>query len=148
MPALAALDLDAQDTIVVLPWSDPLVERFGHDPRSRYVEQFYLALLGPSLTFLLRRLADGLEAWPDGFEADRVELVAGLGLGSTPGGRHGPFGRAIERAVRFKLAQLHPGGLVVRRKLAPLSQRQVARLPEGLRAAHEQWVAVPQAEAA
>jgi hypothetical protein len=131
--------LDQRSTIVVLPWPDPLVEAVGHDPRSPYVEQFYLALLGPTLTFLLRRLADALDAWPEGFEADISELAGGLGLASTPGGRHGPFGRAVERAVRFGLAQAHTTGLSVRRKLPPLSHRQLAKLPPALRAAHDTW---------
>ena len=130
MPVLdAPLDLDLRGTIVVLPWADPVVEQLGHDPRSPYVEQFYLALLGPTLTFLLRRIADAFDAWPDGFEADLEELAGGLGLASTPGGRHGPFGRALGRAVKLGLAQPHPFGLSVRRKLPPLSYRQVAKLP-------------------
>jgi hypothetical protein len=125
--------------IVILPWADPVVEAVGHDPRSPYVEQFYLALLGPTLTFLLRRLADGLDAWPDGFEADTADLAEALGLATVPGGRHGPFARALTRAVRFGLATPRAGGLAVRRMLPPLTQRQIARLPALLRDAHEQW---------
>jgi hypothetical protein len=140
MSVLAApLDLDLRGTIIVLPWSDPVIEEVGHDPRSPYVEQFYVALLGPTLTFLLRRIADGLDAWPDGYEADLDELAGGLGVGHTPGGRHGPFGRAFERAVKFGLAQPHPWGLAVRRKLPPLNQRQVAKLPPALQQAHRGW---------
>ena len=137
---VAPLDLDTQATIVVLPWPDPLVEAVGHDPRSPYVEQFYLALLGPTLTFLLRRMADGLDAWPQGFETEVGDLAGALGLAGTPGGRNGPFGRALERAVRFGLAQPHASGLAVRRKLPPLSHRQVAKLPAALQEAHRQWV--------
>jgi hypothetical protein len=131
--------LDLRGTIVVLPWSDPLVEEIGHDPRSPYVEQFYLALLGPTLTFLLRRLADGLDAWPDGFEANLGELAGSLGVAGAPAGRNGPFGRALDRAVRFGLAAPHAYGLSVRRRLPPLSHRQIAKLPATLRAAHDEW---------
>jgi hypothetical protein len=140
MPVLdAPLDLDLRGTIVVLPWADPVLEQLGHDPRSPYVEQFYLALLGPTLTFLLRRIADAFDAWPDGFEADLEELAGGLGLASTPGGRHGPFGRALGRAVKLGLAQPHPFGLSVRRKLPPLTYRQVAKLPPAFQQAHRAW---------
>jgi hypothetical protein len=31
-----------------MPWIDPVVDRRGHDPRSTYVEQFWLGTLGPS----------------------------------------------------------------------------------------------------
>ncbi len=138
-PLVAPLALDTRGTIVILPWPDPLVESLGHDPRSPYVEQFYLALLGPTLTWFLRRVADGLEAWPDGFEVEVHDLTGSLGLGSTPAGRYGPFPRAVERAVRFGLAHSHSGGLMVRRKLPPLSYRQVAKLPPVLQEAHRQW---------
>lgn len=141
MPSLTPLpELDLRGTIVILPWPDPLVEAVGHDPRSPYVERFYLALLGPTLTFLLRRLAEGLEAWPEGFETDAAGLAESLGLGTTPAGRYGPFERAVQRAVRFGLARPHTGGLAVRRRLPPLSYRQVGRLPAVLREAHDAWI--------
>jgi len=34
-------------TITVKPWHDPVVDVLGHDPRSRYVETFWLPALGP-----------------------------------------------------------------------------------------------------
>jgi hypothetical protein len=34
-------------TITVKPWHDPVVDVLGHDPRSRYVETFWLPTLGP-----------------------------------------------------------------------------------------------------
>lgn len=36
------------DVLHVAPWPDPVLEVTGHDPRSSYVERFWLALLGPS----------------------------------------------------------------------------------------------------
>lgn len=32
----------------ISPWHDPVVVAIGHDPRSTYVELFWLALLGPA----------------------------------------------------------------------------------------------------
>ena len=29
-------------------WHDPLIDELGHDARSRYVERFWLGILGPS----------------------------------------------------------------------------------------------------
>ena len=55
MTALTSLDLELRGTIVILPWPDAALDDGGHDPRSPYVEQFYVALLGPTLTLLLRR---------------------------------------------------------------------------------------------
>ena len=41
----------------VRPWDDPNLHRDGHDPRSAYVERFWIAVLGPSAVWLLRLLA-------------------------------------------------------------------------------------------
>ena len=54
----------------VTPWHDPVVDRRGHDPRSAYVEQFWLGVLGPTATWLLRRLVAGFDHQPDGYELD------------------------------------------------------------------------------
>lgn len=35
-------------TIAVEAWSDPVIDQLGHDPRSAYVERFWLPVLGPS----------------------------------------------------------------------------------------------------
>jgi hypothetical protein len=32
----------------IRPWSDDLVDKLGFDPRSSYVEDFWLGILGPS----------------------------------------------------------------------------------------------------
>ena len=50
-----------QPPLHVLRWHDPLIDRLGHDPRSRYVERLWLEILGPSTTLVLRVLADALE---------------------------------------------------------------------------------------
>ena len=49
----------ATPTLQVLPWSDPVIDQLGYDPRSRYVERFWLGILGPSATWLMRYLVDG-----------------------------------------------------------------------------------------
>src|SRR5438874_7497315 len=92
------------DTLHVRPWPDPVIDAVGHDPRSSYVERFWLGILGPSTTWLLRRLAAGLEAQPSGFSLCLSETAQSLGLGHK-GGRHSPFVRALARCVQFDLAQ-------------------------------------------
>ena len=49
-------DLPA-DTLRIVRWDDPVLDAIGHDPRSSYVERFWLSLLGPCTTFLIRRIA-------------------------------------------------------------------------------------------
>ena len=125
--------------VPVRPWPDGVIDALGHDPRSSYVEQFWLGILGPSTTWLLRRLAAGLEAHPEGFDLPLADTAQALGLGSK-GGRHSPFMRALSRCCQFDLAEARPDGvLAVRRKLPPVSRRQLLRLPPSLQAAHAEW---------
>jgi hypothetical protein len=114
----------------------------GFDPRSPYVEAYWLGTLGPSTTWLLRRIATGLEASPDGFVLDLGTCARELGLGDK-GGRTSPFARALGRLVQFDLARWHPadGALEVRRNVPPLNRRQVLHLTENLRASHDRWQA-------
>jgi hypothetical protein len=127
------------DSLTIRPWPDPVIDVVGIDPRSSYVETFWLSVLGPSTTWLLRRLVNGLEASPAGYELDLADTARQLGLGDK-GGRNSPFVRALTRCVQFDLAQLHDTrSLAVRRKLPPLNRRQVAHLPGVLQELHRDW---------
>jgi hypothetical protein len=131
-------------TLTVRPWADAVIDELGHDPRSPYVERFWLGVLGPSATWFVRRLASGLEASPGGFELDTNAMAGELGLG-TRGGKHSPFVRTVDRCCRFGVAELvSPGTLRVRRKLPPLTRAQLARLPGQLQDEHGAWVARPE----
>ena len=124
----------------ITPWPDPVIDTVGHDPRSAYVERFWLGVLGPSAIWLLRRLATGLDESPAGFDLPLEDTARALGLGLP--GKHGPFTRALARCCQFELA-LPDGddGLAVRRRLPPLNRRQLVRLPDSLQAEHEAWQA-------
>ncbi len=135
----SAIGAPATGTLTVVPWTDPVIDALGHDPRSPYVETYWLAVLGPSTTWLLRRLAFRLEAEPDGFSLDLAEMARSLGLGAK-GGRHSPFVRTLARCVDFGLAKVDScKSLAVRRRLPPLNRRQVLHLPESLQRGHRQW---------
>lgn len=126
-------------TLRIVPWTDPVINALGHDPRSHYVETFWLGILGPSTTWLMRRVAAGLEAAPDGYDLDLAETARSLGLGDR-GGRRSPFVRALGRCVQFELAQERGSlELAVRRRLPPLSRRQVLHLSPSLQARHQAW---------
>lgn len=127
------------DQLHVTAWLDPVVDLLGHDPRSAYVERFWLPVLGPTTTLLLRRLAAGLETAPDGFDLPILDTSRALGLG-TKGGRNAPFLRAVARSTKFRLTQpAGPGGLAVRRRVPPLTRSQLERLPAPLRDEHDDW---------
>ena len=124
-------------TLPIRPWPDPVIDQVGHDPRSTYVERFWLGVLGPSTTWLLRRVAAGLEAAPAGFDLPLDETARALGLGGT--GTQSPFFRALGRCCQFELARPDGDGLAVRRKLPPLNRRQLVHLPEAVQAEHQAW---------
>ena len=135
-------------TLFVVPWGDPVIDTVGYDPRAVYVERFWLGILGPSATWLLRHLVDRLDAEPDGFELDLDECATALGLGRRPGA-NGVFPRTLARCCQFGATRfLGPSTLQVRRKLPPLTRRQIARLPQSLRDDHARWVDKPPAAAA
>jgi hypothetical protein len=125
--------------IVVRPWLDPVVDDDGFDPRSRYVELFWLGVLGPTATWLIRRLVAGLERAPDGYELDLGATAQAMGL-SYSSGRSSPFSKALQRCVMFGLAHPIDGGLAVRRRVPPISFRHLRRMPESVQAAHAGWL--------
>ncbi len=126
-------------SITVRPWIDPVVDDDGFDPRSRYVEVFWLGVLGPTATWLLRRLVAGLERSPQGYDLDLHATAQAMGL-SYSSGRTSPFSKALQRCVMFGLAHPIDGGLAVRRRVPPISFRHLRRMPESVQAAHADWL--------
>ncbi len=128
-----------EHTLIVLPWHDPIVEAVGFDARSSYVELFWLGILGPTATWVLRRLVSGLDAYPDGYELDLGETANAMGLSLTAG-THSPFGRAMNRCVMFGMMHQIPSGMAVRRQLPPVPTRHLSKLPSHLQLAHVEWI--------
>lgn len=126
-------------SLVIRPWSDPVIDELGFDIRSHYVEQYWLGILGPSTTFLLRAIAFRFDAEPEGFNLHLADTARSLGLGPRAG-KHSPFVRAIDRCCQFGLARRHLNQLDVRRRVPPLTRGQVSRLPEALQDGHQAWL--------
>lgn len=129
------------DRLLVRPWPDPVLEQVGYDPRSPYVERFWLGTLGPSATWLVRHVADRFDVAPGEFVLDFEACAAAIGLGRG-WSRSGALPRTLARCCEFRIARLvNRTTLEVRPRLAPLSQRQLSRLPDSLRSEHERWMA-------
>lgn len=139
-PANAPTDPEALPAIITIrPWVDPLVDDRGYDPRSRYVETFWLGVLGPTATWLLRRLAAGLEREPEGYRLDLSAVAKTMGLAYDPARPTSPFSKALQRCVMFGVAQAIPHGLAVRRRVPPIAARHLRRLPDSVRQEHATW---------
>ncbi len=125
------------------PWFDPINDPAGHDPRSEYVERYWLAILGPSTMWLVRHLANELDRNPTGFKLDMRETARSLGMGVGTG-QKAPFIRSIERTCRFGAARfVGPSTLAVRRTLPTLSSNLASRLPSELRREHREVAKSP-----
>ncbi|HWM20332.1 MAG TPA: hypothetical protein VNO51_11640 [Ilumatobacteraceae bacterium] len=122
----------------IRPWIDPVVDEHGHDPRSSYVEQFWLGVIGPTATWIMRRLAAGFDTEPSGFTIDLDHTASAMGL-SYSKGVNSPFGKALHRCVMFGLAHPLSDGLAVRRRFPPIALRHLRRLPDDIQAAHADW---------
>jgi hypothetical protein len=127
-------------TLTIAPWPDPIIDTLGHDPRSEYVERFWLPTLGPTSLLLLRRLAGHLQREPEGCTLDVADLSQAMGLGAREG-TSSPLYRSLDRLTQFELA-CSPASrtYAVRRTVPPVNRRHVARLPASLQRAHETWI--------
>jgi hypothetical protein len=131
--------------IDVMPWQDTLIQNTGYPIGDPYIEMFWLPVLGPTATWLLRRLATGLEHEPAGYTVDVDELARGIGVAYSQG-KHNPFARGLHRCIMFGVAQqiaVVPRTVIAVRTVLPsLSQRHIGRLPEQLQIAHSDWTSV------
>jgi len=124
-----------------VPLADAKIDQRGRDPRSDYVELFWLGIIGPSPTWLVRRVVMRFAHDPNGFEVDCAEMAAELGLAAGKGWAS-TFGRAIQRCVMFGIAAPLEHGVVgwsFRRRLPTVAARHIARLPERIAAMHADW---------
>lgn len=127
--------------LLIRPWPDSGGPDEGYEPRSDYVEHFWLPLLGPSTVLLLRRLAMGLDRWPDGFECSTRELSWSLGLGHVKAASS--LGRVLRRSEDFGMTCLQADSeLLVRRLMPPVPPRMLHRLPPWLQESHRDYRAV------
>jgi hypothetical protein len=130
-------EIDTQ-TIEVACWRDPVVERVGFDACGDYVELFWLPVIGPTSSWLLRRLAVMAVLHPDGFPLDVAAVAQSVGLGSNTGSQ-ASLVRSLQRLSIFGLVRMTYGRVEVRTVVPPLTMKQLARLPEHLQSAHFLW---------
>lgn len=131
-------------SLQVRPWDDPVLHRQGHDPRSVYVERFWVAVLGPSAVWLLRLLAREFdELGPDDDLLLDLEFTARrLGL-QHRGGRQSTFMRTVDRCRMFDLAYFDDDAVLqVRRRVPPVPRQFYVRMPRELRSEVGLWTRI------
>lgn len=133
------ISLPHDGRILLVGWPDPVADSVGHPVRSDYVETYWLGILGPTATWLLRRCSDKVLTEPDGAEIDLHSTAGSLGLAHRAD-RPTPFSRGFDRLMMFGLMRHvanHPvPTFAVRTHVPPLSLRHVSRLPAQLQISH------------
>ncbi len=129
------------DVLMLIPWIDHRTDAFGHDPRSVYVEQFWLGTLGPSTTWFLRHCATVLDD-TDSAVVSLRDTASTLGIGHEGGVRSAMI-KTVARACRFRAARpVGSATLAVRLQMPRLSHRQLQRMPTFLQQRHEEFTAI------
>ena len=104
----------------------------------QYVEMLWLPVIGPSATWLLRRLSGWALACPEGLTVVLPELSESLGLGWSSGA-NSSVQRSMRRLIMFGLARWSDS-FEVATAVPAVSERQLARMSPGLVRAHDRMV--------
>lgn len=128
--------------VVLEPWipDSGLTAVSTFPARSRYVDRVSLPLLGPKATLAVRLFAELVEEARGDVTVRVADLTQAVGLDAGTGERSA-FARAVRRLERHRLVQTECGRVTVRTQLAPVSPRDLARLPEFVQAVHHRLVA-------
>lgn len=116
-------------TVCAIPHPSRVVHRAGFDLGSSYVERCWTPVLGCTAVMLLRRLAVEMDD-AERFSIDEDGLAAALGLIPSR------LAHTVNRLVQFGFAEWRDGELCVPTTVPPLSNGQLPRLPQGVRADH------------
>lgn len=125
--------------VFISEWVDPVVTASGFDACSEYVETYWLGIIGPSASWVIRFLSRELEIFPNGYCLDLNDTASALGLGFRHGS--GSIERAIQRCATFGLIAQLPQSLAVRKRIPPITRRQLLRLPVSLQKSHNELFA-------
>ena len=130
------------DYLAVCPWEcDSDDKRLTYDPRSLYVETFWLPILGPSSIFFLRFASRKLSEanGEDRLLLDLKEVARCIGLAERTG-HNSPIARTLARCVDFHMAQrIGVEEIRLRKRLPILSTRHLQHLPASLQERHKEF---------
>ena len=130
--------------MMITPWHDAALRDHGFPTLSRYVEWYWLPILGPTALLALRRMASAFEWYSNGYECHVEELASSLGLTYTDG-THNPFTRAVSRLMYFGVVRGTAHSLDVRTHLPIVPHAHLTRLHPGLQASHDVFVSAERA---
>lgn len=127
------IELRPLEQITIVKWVDPVIDAVGVPVDGCYAEKYWLPVLGPTATWMARRLASSLA--DDAVTLDMAELGSALGVGIGTGANC-PLVRALARLCRFGVARDLDDSYQVRTMLGPVPRSQLKRLPAALQSDH------------
>ena len=126
--------------LAVVAYEDPVIEQLGFGPDDPYIEQCWVTIVGPSTSWMWRRLARvAIQTGTVPAVVDTTDLLLSIGLGEGLR-KNSPGARTVARLVAFDLAKRGGGDggvLAVRRALPRLCERQARHLPLSVRTYHD-----------
>jgi len=105
----------------------------------QYIELLWLPVVGPSTTWLLRRLAGLASVSPAGCKVVLAELSESLGLGLAAG-QNSSMQRSVRRLIRFGLADWTAGTLEVAGTVPPIPNVYLHKMSVGLVRSHDKMM--------
>jgi hypothetical protein len=125
----------ASKMLAFQPWNDPHFDRWGSEPRSSYVERFWLPVLGPSSIVLARNIMAAFDSNNGGYRINSAVQAGSVGLAP------GQLRRVIERLVGFGLAKYCDPNTVALRTAWPLiGSSAIRQLPKAISQLHSDWI--------
>jgi hypothetical protein len=149
LPHTCAYRFPPSGLITVTPWRQASIFRPCPLADCRYLEEFWLGILGPTATWLARHLSRLVVTQSDadrsqlGVTVDISELGARLGVSSRPL-HDSVLVRGINRLVMFNFVTptgVDKSALAVRASTPRVSDRLVARMHPSHRHTHRLWMA-------
>ncbi len=108
--------------------------------RSTYIEKFWLSILGPSATWILRLLLDEIKTNDPITVMTSNYIASQVGLSDNTS-KNSPLCRSIRRLLDFRIAkQIKEGHLVISKYIPPLSTRQTLKLPSSMLELHKKYL--------
>ena len=118
----------------------------GWDLNHPYVETFWLPVIGPTSTLMLRYVGHNAQT-SEYTKFDTTELATCLGLGGGGTGRNGPVAKTIKRLTRFGLTSIDSASdtsdmlVTVMPRVPTVKESLRSKWPEHLRILHSRAIA-------
>jgi hypothetical protein len=113
------------------PWSQTHFDRWGSEPRSTYVERFWLPVVGPSSLVLARDIAAGFESSNGAYSVSASHQAAAIGVSESQ------LHRVLDRLVQFGLAKhVDPNTVALRTAWPVIGTGAIRQLTPPLRQQH------------